>query len=113
MLWAVLPQFIYDTLNILVTSIIVAGLTGEMLASLMMLYLSHEEDNERLKRIQSKIKGPYCRPWLVYVAMVLAAILPFVFGAWEQSLGGRGAIFDSELIRQSPLQAVLGSSEEE
>jgi len=110
--WAVLPPLIYDTLNLLVLSIVTAGLAGEMLASLMMLYLSHEESNDRLKRIQSKIKGPYCRVWPVHVAMVLAAILPFLFGVWEMRLGGRGAIFEAEVLKGSPLQAMVGGEEE-
>ena len=113
MLWAVLPQLVYDTLNVLVLSVVAAGMSGETLASLMMLYLSHEEDNERLKRIQSKIKGPYCRVWPVYAAMVLATILPFLFGAWEASLGERGVLFNSEVLKGSPLQAMLGDEEEE
>lgn len=93
MLWAVMPPVAFHTLNLLMTSIIVSGLWGDVLASLMMLYLSHQDDNERLLRIQSKLKGPHCRAWLVRVAMVLALTLPFLFAVWNAKVTGSTSAF--------------------
>ena len=82
-LWAVLPPVVYDTVRTFALTLIAAGFAGEMLASLMTLYLSHAPDNGRLKRIQAAIRGPYGRRMLVKAALVLGVALPFALGLWE------------------------------
>ena len=87
------PHLVYDTLNVLALSAGVGGLMGAGSAALMMLYLSHQNDNERLLAIQAKIRGPHCLPWRTRAAVVLALSLPVLFGWWEETRTGRVALF--------------------
>lgn len=73
-LFATLPTWLYEALRLFFGSLGGAAFMGQVLASLMLLYLSNIRDEERLQRIRRRIRGPAAVPVRLYIAILLAAI---------------------------------------
>ena len=57
-----------------VSTLVSLAMTGEVVASLMLLYLARVDDNSRLLDIRARIRGPRIRPIVLKASLVVLAI---------------------------------------
>jgi hypothetical protein len=67
-------SWLLDSLGQFFGGLVSAAVLGQLVASLMLLYLSHVGDEERLQQIKDRLRGPAAVPLRLYAAIVAAAI---------------------------------------
>jgi hypothetical protein len=80
------PTWLYMGIEVFMAGLILSALAGQLAASIMLLYLSDLCDEDRLREIQARLRGPAARPRLLYAAIALAAAALFTLS----SQAGRG-----------------------
>jgi hypothetical protein len=74
LLSSALPAWLFDAAKQFLVGLIGAALMGQVVASLMLLYLSHVGDEERLQDIRDKLQGPAAVPMRMYATIAAAAV---------------------------------------
>jgi len=74
MLSVALPAWLFDSMEQFFGGLISAAFMGQVVASLMLLYLSHVGDEERLQQIQNRLQGPAAVPVRLYGTIGAAAV---------------------------------------
>jgi hypothetical protein len=74
LLSSALPAWLFDSMKQFVVGLISAAFMGQVVASLMLLYLSHVGDERRLQDIQDRLVGPAAVPMRLYAAIGVAAV---------------------------------------
>ena len=69
-----LPDWLFDSMKQFFVGLLGAAFMGEVVASLMLIYLSHLGDEERLQDIQNRLRGPAAVPVRLYGAIGAAAV---------------------------------------
>ena len=74
LLSSVLPAWLFDAAKQFLCGLIGIALIGQVVASLMSLYLSHVGDEEALQDIRDKLQGPSAVPMRLYGTIAAAAV---------------------------------------
>lgn len=75
------PPWVYFGLHVFMSGLILSALAGQLAASIMLLYLSSLRDEDRLRDIQLRLRGPATWPLLLYATMLLAAVALFALSS--------------------------------
>ena len=102
----VLPPWIFDALWGFLGGLMLAAIMGQIVASVMLLYLSSLPEH-RLQAIRKDIRGPPAVPSRLYVAIGVAAVALLIL-SYTRSLGRPGMERDTEDIaphREAPISS--------
>ena len=87
-----MPDVMKDVLRDVIATFLLAGIFGEALCSILLLYLSHVDDPERLEQVRRAAKGPSgANPTLLYIACVVMIVAASGM-TYVQRKGGRGLL---------------------
>jgi len=79
--------WIFDSLEVFFGGLIGAAIMGQIVASIMVLYLSNL-DEERLQEIRSKLRGPQAVPWRLYLTIGAATLALFLLARYRYNALG-------------------------